>query len=151
MTQPDRGTRSLNALAYAGVLPFLLGIAMQVTGVTLFGVDGLLWFATYSATILSFLCGIWWGAMLNRPGYPHASTLTLLSNLFCIGAWVGVMLYRTAWGLPLLAIGYGLVAWSEARLNPNAPDLGSYFKTRGRVTCLVIGCHLIMIGSLWIH
>jgi len=112
------------------------------------GVGGRLWFAGYSAVILSFLCGIWWGGALNRVGHRHRIALAILSNLVCLGGWIALLLYRTPWGLPLLALGYAFVVTAEARLNPNLPHLYDYFRTRSRVTYLAIGCHLIMIVTV---
>ncbi|WP_091384273.1 DUF3429 domain-containing protein [Microbulbifer marinus] len=137
-----------DALAYLGLLPFVIGIAMQITGVTLFGVGGRFWFAAYSTAILSFLCGIWWGGALNRVRHPHRLALILLSNLVCVAAWFALLLYATFWGLPLLAAGFAFVLWAEARLNPNLPRRYNYFKTRSRVSYLVIGCHLVMIAVI---
>ncbi|WP_346839753.1 DUF3429 domain-containing protein [Microbulbifer sp. SAOS-129_SWC] len=147
-TSPVRKTRLFDALAYLGLLPFVLGILMQATGVEVFGVGGRLWFAAYSAVILSFLCGIWWGGALNRVAHRHRIALAVLSNLVCVGGWVALLLYRTPWALPLLALGYAFVVTAEARLNPNLPRLYDYFRTRSRVTYLVIGCHLIMIVTI---
>ncbi len=141
-------TRLFDALAYAGVLPFVIGIVMQATGVELVGVGGRLWFTAYSAVILSFLCGIWWGGALNRVGHRHRIALALLSNLACVGGWGALMLYRTPWSLPILMLGFAFVVTAEARLNPNLPRLYDYFRTRTRVTYLVITCHLIMIVTI---
>lgn len=142
-------TRLFDTLAYVGVLPFVIGIAMELGDVAFVGVDGQLWFAAYSAVILSFLCGIWWGGALNRVGHPHRLALILLSNLVCLVAWVALMFYRTPVGLPLLALAYLFVLRLEARLNPNLPHRYDYFKTRSRVTYLVIGCHLAMMAVVW--
>ena len=141
-------TRLFDALAYAGVLPFVVGILLQLSGVQIFGVGGRLWFAAYSAVILSFLCGIWWGGALNRVGHRHRLALALLSNSTCLGGWVALMLYRTPWSLPMLALGFAFVVTAEARLNPNLPRLYDYFRTRTRVTYLVIACHLVMIVTI---
>ena len=146
--QPVVDTRLFDALAYLGLIPFVVGILLQLLDVSLLGIGGGLFFSAYSVVILSFLCGIWWGGALNRPSHPHRLALVLLSNLVALFGWVGMLLYETAWGLPMLAIGFAFIAWMEARLNPNLPGREQYFRTRNRVTWLVIGCHLIMMGVL---
>ncbi|MFA0813500.1 DUF3429 domain-containing protein [Microbulbifer epialgicus] len=145
---PVVDTRLFDALAYLGLTPFIIGILLQLLDISLLGIDGRLFFSAYSVVILSFLSGIWWGGALNRPGHPRRTALVLLSNLVALFGWVGMLLYQTSWGLPVLAIGFAFVAWMEARLNPNLPGREQYFRTRSRVTWLVIGCHLIMIWAL---
>ncbi|SDK24968.1 DUF3429 domain-containing protein [Microbulbifer yueqingensis] len=151
ITTPERNTRLFDALAYAGVVPFILGIYMEFSRVELLGVDGRLLFSAYSACILSFLCGIWWGGALNRASHPHRMALALLSNLVCLGAWVGLMLYRLPWGMLLLTLGFAFTRWAEARLNPNLPGLYDYFRTRSRVSYIVIACHLVMLGAVLVR
>ncbi|GAB2876120.1 DUF3429 domain-containing protein [Microbulbifer echini] len=141
-------TRLFDALAYLGLCPFVIGLLIELVGVSFLGIDGRLFFSAYSAVILSFLCGIWWGGALNRPGHPHRMALVFLSNLVALAGWVALLLYQTVWGLPILAVGFAFVAWMEARLNPNLPGREQYFRTRGIVTYLVIGCHLGMIVLL---
>ncbi|GAA5526053.1 hypothetical protein Maes01_02642 [Microbulbifer aestuariivivens] len=142
-------TPLFNGLAYAGVLPFLVGIWVAWRGIDLFGVSGRLLFTAYSACILSFLAGIWWSGALNRPGHPHRLALALQSNGVALAAWAGLLLSSVSvWGLLLLALGFAFVVWQEARLNPNARRLRNYFRARSRVSYLVIGCHLLMVGLL---
>ncbi|MEW5250615.1 DUF3429 domain-containing protein [Microbulbifer discodermiae] len=145
-----KSTRLFDLLAYTGIGPFALGIWLEVTGENLGGIDGGFLFAAYSACILSFLCGIWWAAALNRADHPHRLALTLLSNLVCLSAWLGLLVYRTPWGLAILASGFAYMRWAEARLNPNGRQLRGYFKTRSRVTYVVIACHLSMLAlEVW--
>ncbi|QFT54535.1 DUF3429 domain-containing protein [Microbulbifer sp. THAF38] len=143
--QPVVDTRLFDILAYLGLCPFVIGLLLQITEVSLLGIDARLFFTAYSAVILSFLCGVWWGGALNRPGHPHRMALVFLSNLIALAGWVGLLLYQSPWGLPILAIGFAFVAWMEARLNPNLPGREQYFRTRSIVTYLVIACHLGMM------
>ncbi|AOS97739.1 hypothetical protein AUP74_02331 [Microbulbifer aggregans] len=142
---PTEPTPLFDALAYAGILPFVLGIWLQWRGGDLLGVEGHFLFAAYSACILSFLGGIWWGGALNGPNHPRRLSLTLQSNGVALLAWLGLLLSSTLWGFVLLALGFAYVRWEEARLNPNARRLRNYFRTRSRVSYLVILCHLVMV------
>lgn len=146
---PTEPTPLFDGLAYAGVLPFVLGIWMEWQGDVVPGIDGRLLFAGYSACILSFLGGIWWAGALNRPDHPRRLGLTLQSNGVALVAWLGLLFSTVSlWGLLLLAAGFAYVRWEEARLNPNARRLRHYFRTRSRVSYLVIGCHLVMLVLL---
>ncbi|MCA0893741.1 DUF3429 domain-containing protein [Microbulbifer agarilyticus] len=134
-----------NYLAYFGVLPFVLGLWMQWVGVSFGYVDGRFLFAAYSCAILSFLCGIWWGGALNAVHHPARNRLMYLSNGLCLLGWVGLLLYRTPIGLPLLLLCYVFVERAEAHLKPNRRELKSYFRMRTRVTYLVVACHILMV------
>ncbi|MBN8431869.1 DUF3429 domain-containing protein [Microbulbifer salipaludis] len=142
-------TPLFNGLAYLGAVPFVIGVVMALTGVTWAGVDGRLLFTAYSAVILSFLCGIWWGGALNRVDHPYRVPLMLASNLVALAAWLALLFYDTRFALPALALGYVFVERAEARWKPNRPDLTSYFKTRSRITYFVVACHVLMIALLW--
>jgi len=142
-------TRLFDRLAYLGVVPFVIGIGMALTGYTLAGIDGRLWFTAYSAVILSFLCGVWWGGALNRTDHSHRLALVLLSNLVCLIVWGALLFYRSPFSLPVLAVAYLFVERAEARLKPNLSYFEAYFRTRTRVTYLVVFCHLVMIAVLW--
>lgn len=141
-------TKLFNRLAYFGVAPFVVGLAMTGFGVSLMGVDGRLWFTGYSSVILSFLCGIWWGGALNRPEHRHRFALIVLSNLVCLLGWMALLLYRTPVALPLLAACFLFVERAEAYLKPNRAPFSAYFSARTRVTALVVFCHLVMIFLL---
>ncbi|MFI2810204.1 MULTISPECIES: DUF3429 domain-containing protein [Microbulbifer] len=151
ITTPAPSTRLFNMLAYAGVAPFVIGILMELAGVEVMGVGGLFLFVAYSACILSFLCGIWWGGALNRGAHPHRILLGILSNAVCLGAWVALLLFRSPMGLALLLFGFAFTRWAEARLNPNVPGLYAYFRTRSRVSYIVMGCHVVMLALLLIR
>ncbi len=138
-------------LAYAGIAPFVIGILLELSNIQFMGVAGRFLFAAYSACILSFLCGIWWGGALNRGEHPHRILLAILSNLVCLGAWLGLLMFRTPWGLLLLTLGFAFTRWAESRLNPNVPGLYTYFRTRSRVSYIVIGCHLVMLVVVWVR
>lgn len=142
-------TQLFDRLAYFGVVPFVIGIGMALTGYTLAGVDGRLLFTAYSAVILSFLCGVWWGGALNRVDHPHRLTLMSMSNLVCLIGWGALLCYRSPVSLPVLAMAYLFVERAEARLKPNLSYFEEYFRTRTRVTYLVVFCHLVMIAVLW--
>ena len=148
---PTESTALFDALAYAGIAPFLLGIWLAFTNTQVAGIGGRFLFAAYSACILSFLCGIWWAGALNNAGHPQRLALVLLSNLLTLLAWVGLLFFSAQWGLLLLAFAFTFVRWAEARLNPNGPQLRNYFRTRSRVSSLVIICHLVMLALAYLN
>lgn len=52
--QPVVDTRLFDILAYLGLCPFVIGLLLQITEVSLLGIDARLFFTAYSAVILSF-------------------------------------------------------------------------------------------------
>ncbi|WP_078083742.1 DUF3429 domain-containing protein [Microbulbifer mangrovi] len=148
-TRGEVDTRLFNWLAYLGVVPFVIGIVMAAFQYSVLGVDGRLWFTAYSAVILSFLCGVWWGGALNRLDHVHRLPLMLLSNIIALVGWVALLFYQAPLALPVLMVAFLFVERAEARLKPNLSFFSGYFKTRTRVSYLVVACHLAMIAILW--
>ncbi|SEI39785.1 Protein of unknown function [Allopseudospirillum japonicum] len=152
MTQiPDGRQRLAQNLGYAGILPFVLTLAM-FWGTQLWQVWSLHAFLFYAAIILSFLGGIHWGLALRdsqNPLSPDTLQRLILSMAPSLLAWPALLLDEEQ-GLWVLAIGFVLTWWYE-RLPASRKRVPAwYLQLRTRLTLVVLACHLGMLMRFWI-
>ena len=95
----DGQKRLARYLAYAGVLPPWLGLALHIAFPHAWA-----GFATaaYAAIIVSFVCGMHWGVYLSSPVRTPINLL-LTSNAGALFAWA--MALASFWSVPLACIG----------------------------------------------
>ena len=140
---------TMTKLGYMGLIPFIFGLFLSLTGHALFGLSGEVLFITYSAVILSFLSGILWGNGIENFESQGSSKALILSNLIVLAAWLSVLLgerYEFE-SLLILLVGY-VVVWRTEKLiraeNQSAgPD--GYFDMRTRLTSSVVLMHGIVL------
>jgi hypothetical protein len=138
-----------NLLGYLGFLPFAATAGLALTGTTLFGADPRFLFASYSATILSFLGGVLWGRCLGRTLPMTDSVMLLLSNGFALMAWAALLVSDTRYPLTLVILmaGYCLAYLAERQLtDASVAGLVKYYmKMRLVLTALVLSTHLVLL------
>jgi hypothetical protein len=148
-----------NLLGYLGLLPFAVSTGLVIAGITLFGVDPRFLFASYSATILSFLGGVLWGRCLGQTLPMTGSVMLLLSNCFALMAWAALLVSDTGYALALVVLmaGYCLAYLAERHLtdpsitdpsitDPSISGLVKYYmKMRLVLTGLVLSAHLLLL------
>ncbi|CAA0105126.1 Uncharacterised protein [BD1-7 clade bacterium] len=140
-------------LGYLGLLPFIVGLSLEWGTLDIAGVSGLWLFETYSACIASFVCGIWWGAVINNTSNNtsndtsnnRSSATLVLSNVLCLLAWVSLLLDNPIVTLLLLGGVFFVVLVLEKQLKPHRADLQPYFAMRRQVTGSVVILHLVMV------
>jgi hypothetical protein len=138
-----------NTLTYSGTLPLigsviLLYFPMMIApALPMAGLDGAVISSTYSAVIISFLCGIHWAAYLffsdRCPRY-----LLIISNIVALLAWVSLLLSHQLAAALLQAACFifllGLDVWLR--------DAGIYaewfFRLRRNATLIVVICLLLI-------
>jgi Protein of unknown function (DUF3429). len=148
--RPSSADRTMLNLGYLGLLPFVGGLGVSWTGMTVFGLAGEQLFITYSAVILSFLSGVLWGNGLDD-AYPRLSRYTLvLSNVLALLAW-GAMLQSTTQLSVVtgaLMAGYSIVwlaeRWIRHYQQKNAQPAG-YQTMRDRLTLCVMALHALLL------
>lgn len=144
--------RVTTALGYAGLLPFAVALLAAVTDVFDLPVSPQKIFVSYSAVILSFLCGSLWGRLLAAQLTLTVVILLLLTNVFALTAWVSLLSvnWRLEFSLGLLVLGYALVLATEyavVGLLYNEVYRG-YLRLRSWLSIFVVGMHFaMMIGS----
>ncbi len=98
MTAPSFRTQAL-WLGYLGLLPFVIGFALIVSGNYMVPVTTALQF--YAAIILTFVSAIHWGRALNTMD----SRLLIISVSFALYAWL-CLLVPAFYSLTLLGFGF---------------------------------------------
>jgi hypothetical protein len=144
--------RITTALGNAGLLPFAIALLAAATDVFDLPVSPQQVFVSYSAVILSFLCGSLWGRLLAAQFSLTVVILLLLTNVLALTAWVSLLSlsWRLEASLGLLVLGYVLVLVTEyavVGLLYNEVYRG-YLRLRSWLTLCVVGMHFaMMIGS----
>ncbi|MCL2913599.1 DUF3429 domain-containing protein [Shewanella corallii] len=131
--------QSESILGYAGLMPFVLAIIYSLTGATEAVNISTQVFVSYSAIILSFLCGALWHkvrvANWSRP-------LLLVTNILTLLGWTCLALSPTL-ALLALALCYGLVLLIEQWADRD--ETQQYLALRRRLTVIVVGLHLLFL------
>lgn len=138
----DHGRALMQALTYAGALPFLAGAACHITGYGDVNAANLTCY--WAFTILMFMAGTLWGVQVAAP-QKVAPNLFIGSN--------GVVLATCAalWFVPfneaalLFAIGFGVLLWLDRRAMQAGATDAVYGTMRARVSAIVISC-LVLIA-----
>ncbi|MCL1037111.1 DUF3429 domain-containing protein [Shewanella submarina] len=133
------GSHSESLLGYAGLLPFVLAIIYSLTGSAEAEKVSTQVFVSYSAIILSFLCGALWhkvrAANWSRP-------LLLVTNILTLLGWACLALSPTL-ALLALTLCYEVVLVIEQWADRD--ETREYLTLRRRLTAIVIGLHLLYL------
>ncbi len=128
----DGDHRVAAGLGYAGLIPFLVSVALlwhpSLQGLAL---GSLL---AYAAVILSFVGAVHWGVALGT-GAARADARYVSSVLPALAAWCFVLLPQS-YALPLLAIAFVVWWWWERTL-PEASLPRWYLQLRNHLTLVV--------------
>lgn len=162
-----RHNSTFQTLGYAGLVPFaalalLLWQPSLLPGSMLSGIEALAQqhgyqaFLGYSAVILSFLGGIFWGHALQAEGETRPTLLLVISNVFALVAWMALMLDSSIAALSLLAAGYLTLLAAEWRLSATFPhlpqwSLSSYLPMRIILTVVVVSLHVVVLLHVLSH
>ncbi len=154
-------------LGFAGLIPFLVPAALMLQAAlsakgfesaAFFGLYAPYVFITYSAIILSFLCGALWGKAVSGDCRQSASTMLIFSNLIALGAWSCTLFIYLAPIMSILALamllaGFLALLFCERefelmvfqRNGENDFRNSSYWKMRLQLTVLVCLLHILVI------
>jgi len=146
----------MHILGYAGLIPFGIPVCLMLDDLW-FGStirSGIPWvvhapdlFISYSAIILSFMCGTLWAGWQTIGNNRLAKGAVLLSNLLALSAWGALLLMLIA-SVPkvfcviLLMFGFISLLTAERMLGTAVMD---YWRMRLSLTAIVLILHLIMI------
>ena len=134
-----------NTLTYSGTLPLICSAVILYFPVA--GLDGAFIGSTYSAVIISFLCGIHWAAYLffadRCPRY-----LLLSSNAVALLAWVSLLATNQLITTVLQVFCFLYLFALDSKLR-NAGILAEWFyRLRRNATSIVVLCLLVIAGFL---
>ena len=148
--------KMMHILGYAGLIPFMLPLCLMLTNLW-FGPakgNGMPWaayapdiFISYSAIILSFMCGTLWAGWQTIGNNRLARYAVLVSNLLALSAWSALLLMFIA-PVPkvlcviLLMLGFISLLATERWMGS---AVIVYWRMRLSLTAIVIILHLIMI------
>ena len=156
----------VKGLGFAGLIPFLVPALLMIQGAlstkgfqsaALFGLYAPYVFVTYSAIILSFLCGALWGKNVSGENQT-ANVVLIFSNLIALSAWSCTLLIYIApimsiFAVALLLAGFLAVLICERefeRLNFQSGSdkkiaVSGYWKMRVQLTVIVSLLHAVVI------
>lgn len=133
-------------LTIAGILPFVLTLAMALTRVRVNSLTGTEIFLAYSTVILSFMAGSLWGQASHFRSSQHDGLL-LASNIWALLAWCCLLFGEETdyWiNMLILMFGYWHLYWTEKSFSTASAPV-SYYALRKWVTCTVILLHILML------
>ena len=146
----------MHIVGYAGLIPFGIPVCLML-GDLWFGStirSGIPWvvhapdlFISYSAIILSFMCGTLWAGSQTIGNNRLAKGAVLVSNLLALSAWGALLLMLIA-SVPkvfcviLLMFGFISLLTAERMLGT---AVMVYWRMRLSLTAIVLILHLIMI------
>lgn len=148
-TNSFRFYRIARILGCAGLLPFLAALLASAIGVSGLSVTPRWLFVSYSAIILSFLCGSLWGQLLRSDFDARTFSLMLISNLIALLAWTSLLVTDLEIGIVLgmLAAGFLAVLASEYIHGKKITDDTDrdYLRLRWGLTTAVVAMHGLLI------
>ena len=128
-------------LTYSGTLPLIACVISSVLPVT--GLDRSLLAQTYSAIIVSFLCGIYWAAFLFFPEKCPRYYM-IISNVVALLAWGSLLIAVhgiTRFLLPLLFL---FLFALDTRLRELAIIPEWFYILRRNATAIVVFCLVVL-------
>ena len=148
----------MHILGYAGLIPFGIPVCLMLNDLW-FGStirSGIPWvwvvhapdiFISYSAVILSFMCGTLWAGWQTIGNNRLAKGAVLVSNLLALSAWGALLLMFIApvpkvFCVILLMFGFISLLTAERMLGT---AVMVYWRMRLSLTAIVLILHLIMI------
>ena len=148
--------KMMHILGYAGLIPFMFPLFLMLTDLW-FGPakgNGMPWavyapdiFISYSAVILSFMCGTLWASWQTIGNNRLARYAVLVSNLLALSAWSALLLMfilavPKVLSVILLMLGFISLLTTERMLGS---AVKIYWRMRLSLTAIVVILHLIMI------
>lgn len=138
-----------NTLTYSGTLP-LIGAAVLLhlprivpAALPMAGLDAALIASTYSAVIISFLCGIHWAAYLFFADRCPRHLL-IISNIVALLAWVSLLLGNQLATTLLQAGCFVFLLALDVTLRNAGIHAEWFFRLRRNATLIVVICLLLI-------
>tara|TARA_B110000908_G_C10202957_1_gene426236 strand:- start:183 stop:647 length:465 start_codon:yes stop_codon:yes gene_type:complete len=132
-------------LAFLGILPFLLSLALKLTGTSFYGITPQWLFLSYAVVIASFISGIHWGIFLTQ---TCSRNLFIESNITTLIAWFALLINHK-WSLILTLLCFIYLLFIDHALfnSENIPQW--YWELRKKITAIVIFIHILFIIILY--
>ncbi|MDC1436295.1 DUF3429 domain-containing protein [Gammaproteobacteria bacterium] len=143
----------ITALGVAGLLPFMASLLAAFLNAIMSDMDlavqPKLIFVFYSAVILSFLCGAFWGRLLNKDYTLKVALLLVVTNMLALAAWISLLLFNEyqVLSIGLLGLAYlSVFIFESIEAKLLYKDIyRAYLKLRFWLTFCVVTMHLMML------
>jgi hypothetical protein len=149
-------TLTRNVLGYSGLIPFFVLTLLLLLSQGAYNSIYLTAFCGYSAIIISFIAGSFWGQVVHLDAVNKA-VLLILSNVISLLAWAGFLLVSSNFLITgflfLLALFISLY-WIEKHLllpfisTSKHKATPSYLRLRRQLTLMVCSCHVFILIHL---
>lgn len=138
-------SRTYQALALAGTLPFVASAAIAVADVESVAVFGSAQriIASYGLAILCFLCGAHWATALYR-GAAAPFNLFVSSNAVVVAVWIAYLAATAVIALGLQLAAFLYLLYVDHRLLRVGLISSHYFRVRLQATAVAVLCLLIV-------
>jgi hypothetical protein len=142
-----------NTLTYSGTLPLIGSVillyfpTMIAPALPMAGLDGAVIASTYSAVIISFLCGIHWAAYLFFADRSPRNLL-IISNIVALLAWVSLLLANQLAAALLQAACFVFLLGLDVRLRDAGIYTERFFRLRRNATLIVVICLLLIAAAV---
>jgi hypothetical protein len=142
-----------NTLTYSGTLPLIGSVillyfpTMIAPALPMAGLDGAVIASTYSAVIISFLCGIHWAAYLFFADRSPRNLL-IISNIVALLAWVSLLLANQLAAALLQAACFVFLLGLDVRLRDAGIYTEWFFRLRRNATLIVVICLLLIAAAV---
>lgn len=139
-------------LGCMGLLPFIGALFGSLRDIAILSMSAQWLFASYSAVILSFLCGSLWGRSLSGNFNVSSGLLMTVSNLVALLAWMSLLNSSSQLksSIGLLGFGYLVVLACEhvasEKMYHNV--YFGYLRLRWGLTIAVVIMHILMFYFL---
>jgi hypothetical protein len=142
-----------NTLTYSGTLPLIGSVillyfpTMIAPALPMAALDGAVIASTYSAVIISFLCGIHWAAYLFFADRSPRNLL-IISNIVALLAWVSLLLANQLAAALLQAACFVFLLGLDVRLRDAGIYTEWFFRLRRNATLIVVICLLLIAAAV---
>jgi Protein of unknown function (DUF3429) len=137
MTMKKSNIRLAQMLTYSGTLPLVASVVLLF--VPMAGIDNHLVARTYSAVILSFLCGIHWAVFLFfAEKCPHQLLIT--SNVLALLAWCSLLGFDQRMAFSVQALCFLILFALDLRLHHVGIVPEWFYHLRRNATIIVVVC-----------
>jgi hypothetical protein len=128
----------INALGYAGLIPFIIPVVLVATGSGYTDL-AIVIAETYAFGIICFLTGSWWG-MASR---TDSRSVILLSNIYFVTAFLLLFLTPEWWSFAASILLIGIFALEQ--IDTLFPSLPHYYRQMRAILTLISGSSMLII------
>lgn len=133
-------------LAILSILPLFFTTYLSLTHKMFLDTSGITLFAMYGAIVLSFLCGVIWGQVIEQPENNNGKKLLISSYLIMSAAWIALLFKTPELSVVFLLLGLITIFWVEVHwLKPENSEKSYHFSLHFCLTTVASILHLLVL------